>query len=729
MVHYVIKQQQPYRTRINFPRLKSRKSLCAVIRKKLRKMPEITTVQVRAATGSVILEHPSTPVNLAIITALVNKDYICAKLTAHQRPVRQKITASCCIGNASQNNTRKNHVTGFSLLLSGLYIIYLFGKQLFATTSTITTIATPIFTLPALVAFALSLPIQLQAVDNLKRTGRPDMGLISTGLLYLSIFSGNVLAALTAFWMFNLANWLEDRIRIRTRQAVRGMLTDRINTAWLVKDDMELEVDANSLESGDIISLRLGNTIPVDGVIVEGSSLINESTMTGEGLAVCKQSGDKVLAGTIIESGNILVKTSKAGEATRLAAIIRLIETAETEAGELQHTSQRFSQIMVPISLTLAAIAFIITGSLLQAMAVLIITCPCVLRLSTSVAVSAAMSCAARQSILIKGGRYLEIAGKVNVLVLDKTGTLTDMTSEVTTVTLVDKRFKADTLLQLAASTQKKWPHPLSRAVTSKAEATGLPLLPCTQTDMVTGYGVKGIVNNKTILVGSRRFMQKNKITRIPNNQSNNFKKISAESRLYVACNGSLIGIIEIQSKVRGNLGQTLKQLRNIGIKHIALLTGDHQTAAIALKEKFHFDEIHWEQSPEDKAAWIKKWQDKHPKDIVAMVGDGINDTPAFAAAHLSFAIAEGGADVTVEYADIVMQPGNIDQLLITLMLGQNTLASIKKSYTMAISLNAATLATTTFGIISPVTGALLHNLITIATVKSADSDLSLAKI
>ena len=722
-IQYSIKHRQPYRTRIRFFHLKRRKNLCAAVQTRLLDVSGIASAQVRDSSGSVIIEHPDGVIPLALIVNIAsgvpvvnadsNSECSLNSLQGH---------SSSCACSSIHNSTGKNHVSGRVLLFSGLYIFYLFAKRVFTTVVIPATFIARVFTLPALVALGLSRPIQRQAIENFKQSGKPDMGLISTGLLYASILTGDVLAALVVFWLFNLSSWLEDRIKTRTRQAVREMLGGKVHNAWLVRDGAEIEVEVDSLTPDDIISLRLGNTIPVDGTVTQGSSLVNESTLTGEGMPVIRQTGDTVLAGTVLEAGDILVRVDKAGEETRLAAIIRLIERAETDPGELQLTSQRFSQAMVPVSLILAASAFVFTGSLLHAMAVLLITCPCALRLSTSVAVSSAMSHAATEGILIKGGRYIEIAGKVNVLVLDKTGTLTGMASEATTITVLDKRFKEDTIIQLAASAQKTWPHPLSRAVTNQAEKLGLPLLACEETNLAVGQGVKAIIKNskKDVLVGSSSFMEKNHISCSHKVVPRKEREVSGTSRLYVACNDCLIGLIETRSEVRGEVVQGVKQLRAMGVEHIVLLTGDHKSGTIGLKERFGFDEVHWSQSPEDKASWIKNWKAEHPEDIVAMVGDGINDTPAFATADLSLAIGEGGADVTVEYADIVLQRGGIDQVATTLALGRKTLGAIKESYAIAISLNAGTLGLTTLGVISPVAGALLHNIITVAAVTNA---------
>lgn len=717
---YSIKHQQPYRTRIRFNHLKYQVALCDSVQEKLIQVIGVTKVQVRDSSGSIILEHPAGAVALPVIIDIVNKVQSENTNASHGDESKGASGSVSCV--SCKETTTVNHVSGWVLFCSGLYIIYLFSKRIFTNVVLPTSFIARVFTLPALVSLGLSRPIQRQAIENFKRTGKADMGLISTGLLYVSILTGDVFAALAVFWLFNLTSWLEDRIKTRTRKAVREMLSGEVHKAWLVHDGVEIEVEVDSLEPGDIINLRLGNTIPVDGTVLEGSAFINEATLTGEGTPVIRKTGDTVLAGTVLEEGEISVRVDKAGEETRLAAIIRLIETAESEPGELQLTSQRFSQAMVPVSLFLTASVFIVTGSLLQAMAVLIITCPCALRLSTSVAVSSAMSRAATDGILIKGGRYVEIAGKVNVLVLDKTGTLTDMASEVAAVTVLDKRYKSDTIIQLAASAQKTWPHPLSRAVINRAEKNGIPLLTCEETDLVVGQGVRASVakDTKDILVGSWDFMTENGIPCAQKTMLPKQKELFGVSSLYVACNSRLIGLIETSSRIRGDADQGIKQLRAMGVKHIVLLTGDNESGTSGLKERFGFDEVCWSQSPEDKASWIKNWKSQHPEDVIAMVGDGINDTPAFATADLSFAIGEGGADVTVEYADIVLQQGGVDKVATTLALGRKTLGTIKECYSIAISMNAGTLGLTTIGVISPVAGALIHNMITVAAVTNA---------
>jgi manganese/zinc-transporting P-type ATPase C len=720
-LRFRLRQRQSYRTRVQFFVLRHQAQLCRLLEKGLRGLDGVSRVEVREQTGSIILEHPTVMVRLDLVLAMVTKTCVGSGPGGrihHSISFCQTGNGGTCLSCAAPEDSGRYHVSGATLVVTGLYLVFLFIKRLVTIPAIPATVAARVFSLPALIALGLSLPIQRQAVDNLRRTSKPDMGLISVGLLYFAILTGNIFSAFTIFWLFNLSSWMEDRIRTRTRQAVREMLTGEVRSAWLVRDEAEIEVDMATLQPGDVITLHLGDMIPVDGDVIRGQALINEAAMTGESLPVAKTNGDTVLAGTVIESGELRVRINKTGEATRLAAIIRLIESAEKLLGTLQRDSQRFSQIMVPASLTFAAAAFLFTGSLIQAMAVLIITCPCALRLSTSVAVSSAMSRAAAHGILIKGGRYIEAAGKVNILVLDKTGTLTEMVSEIEKITVTDKRFKPESILRLAASTQKSWPHPLSRAVTSEALRRNLTLLPCERTELVVGKGIMATIGKKTVLIGSHHFLEENQVL-IRIKKQEPLPPITGTSNLYVAQDGRLIGMIEARHRLRESTG-VFQQLRSSGIKRIVLLTGDTESGTMGLSDMFDFDEVRWCQSPEDKANWINQWKEEHPEDIVAMVGDGINDTPAFAAADLSFAMGEAGADVTVEYADIVLQKGGIDKVAFTLGLGRKTLKTIKESYTMAIGLNAVTLAWTTIGILSPVSGAFLHNLITLGAVSNA---------
>ncbi len=725
-IRYRLRHYTPRRTRLQFPLLKGQITLCRSIESRLCEDALFTAVTARPKTGSIIFEHHKGVVRTSTLVEKVEKILAsgCSREHTGQPEKKSGLAEACCASSLTTlSDERPVHVGGTALVLSGLYLLYLSVKRIFGVVSVPATFAARVFTLPAVVAFGLSIPIQRQAIEKLKKNGKPDMSLISVGLLYVSIFMGNVLAALTIFWLFNLSSWLENRIRIKTRTAVRAMLTGNVQTVWLLEDGVEIEAALETVVAGDLVSFRLGDVISVDGRVIDGEALINESSITGESLPASKTVDDLVFAGTCIEEGHIVVQVEKAGEETRLAAIIDLIEEGENTPGELQRMSERFSQMMVPVALSIAGLALLFTGNLLQATAVLIITCPCAIRLSTSVAVSSGMSVAASRGIFIKGGTYLELIGNTNVLVLDKTGTITDRASEICGIEVFDRRYREDSLLALAAAVQKSWKHPLSRAITAFTQRKNLTIPECQSADLVVSRGVIGAVEGSQVLVGSRRFMDENQM-RFPRNivLPDVDEKGGAVSgmELFIAKNGKVLGRFVTRSQAREDSITGLARLKRMKIDHLVVLTGDTSSGVRGWEDEFGFDVILSEQSPEDKARWIREWKEHNPDDVVAMVGDGINDTPAFAVADVSLAIGDGGADVTLEYADIVLQKGNIDQVAEVLDIGREALQRMRKSYAIALAANGTLLFLTTFGWISSVTGALLHNLTTLVAVSNA---------
>jgi manganese-transporting P-type ATPase C len=704
------------RTRIQFHGLLRNHELCQKVEGRLNQFIEFESVDVRPLTGSIILNHPNCTISIKeIVSAVysVNKN-----ISDKDSGLELSPEKGTSISNRS--NKRKEpvyHVSGLSLIVSGAYLIFLYLKRV--SLAALSVSPAGLLTLPAVATLALSLPIQRQAIDNLTRTGKPDMGLISTGLLYVSLITGNILSSFTVFWLFNLSGWLESKIKTRTRQTIRDMFAAKADTVWLVVEESEVETSVSDLIPGDIIILRFGSSIPADGVIIEGDALVNESTLTGESVPAHKVKNDYVFAGTMVEEGEISVRVEKTGDETRLAAIIRLIENAENEPGELQLTSRRFSQLMVPVSLSIAGGVFIFTGNLVQAMAVLIITCPCSLRLSTSVAISTAMARAAENGILVKGGRFIEAAGAVDALVVDKTGTLTKVKSSSIEIYSYDRRYSEKTIIQLAASTQKIWPHPVGQSILDKANDMELDLLPCKDAEFFVGRGVSANINGDLVYFGSKEFLEEKGVTNTDGRLASRSAS-PADIHLFLAKGIKVIAGFKAEQHIVNGAGKAIQRLRRAGVNDIALLSGDVRGRTEELGELLGFDSVKWKQSPENKAYWIKNHKKESPDSVVAMVGDGINDTPAFAASDLSISIADGGSDITVEYSDVVLQSGGLEKVADLIELGRTTDLTLKRSYAIAIGLNLVALVGTSIGFIAPVAGALFHNIITIVAVGNA---------
>ncbi len=717
---FKIRQAEPYRTRIQFSIFRGQPACCNAAEKELARMDGVAMVQVRSKSGSLILVHPDRDISVRQVIELVNG--LSLKLTGLMEGTGD--SKSIKSGSEKDPQLCRSHVSGMTLLFSGLYLSFLLLRRAAAPIFSSAALIGGIISIPGLLTLYLARPIQRQAVENVKATGRVDMSLISTGLLYVSLFTGNILTALLVAWLYNLSGWMESRIQDHTGRLVRDMLTGKQTRVWKLVDGVQVQVDIADVVPGDVIVLGQGASIPVDGTVFSGTALVNEAAMTGESLPVVKLEGMPVMAGTLVEEGEIRVTVEKTGEQTRMAAIIRLIESARDDLGELGRTSLSISQAMVPVSLGLAAIVFLMSGSLFLAITSIMVTCPCVLRLSTSTGISTAMGNAAANGILIKGGSHVETAATVNTLALDKTGTLTESVSSVTDIDVMDRRYKPETILGFAAAALQPWNHPISRAVTRKAHEKGLDVPACESRKYFVGLGVKaqvaGTTGSRTVLAGSKKFMKDRGILKNGHGAGDNGPDDSG-SLVFVACDGHLLGCIHASHMIRKDATpKTLDRLRKAGITHIALLTGDTRAGTTELARTLKFDEVKWGMSPEDKARWIEKRKADFPGSVVAMAGDGINDTPAFSRADLSFAVGEAGEDVTLAYAGIVLQQGGLSSLAWTLESSKNTLSVIKQSYAAAMGANALILSLMVTGIISPLAGALIHNLITLTAVVNA---------
>ena len=707
---YRIRQAKPFRTRIQFERFRGQPRCCNFMTEKLAGFPGVMHVEVRPKTGSVILAHPDTPVSVSEVVEMVTG--LARRLDALEVTTGASSATAC--SPAPGQGDLPGHRSGIALVFSGIYLGSLIFRRLIALQPPAMTWVRGLISFPFILALYLAWPVQKEAVTRFQETRELDLGMISAGLLGLSFLTGNILTALIIAWLFNLSAWLETRIKHRTRRTIRQMLAGDIHKVWQIVNGAEIQRDIDDIRPGDILVLQEGDMVPVDGVITKGQGLVNEAAMTGEGLSVFKTKKDRVLAGTALERGQFQVRVEKTGRDTRLSAIIGLIETAETDSGELGRLGQQMSRAMLPVSLTIAAGAFVLTGNFLQAVTLIMITCPCALRLSSSVAVSVAMGQAASDGILFKGGSHVEAAGQVNVLALDKTGTLTEDRARVSRVAVTDRRFAENTILCHAAAAMKTVPHPLSRAVVDEARLRDLTLPRVKTRQRFTGKGVSATVGTRRVHAGSPAFLAECGI-----DTGRGEMMPRGYSQVYVALENHLTGCILIASKNREDTSrESILRLRQAGIQHIALLTGDGSGAGSGLKAALGLDEVKRQVSPEDKAAWVAAR--KIGGDRVAVAGDGINDTPAFARSDLSIAVGDGGADAAIEYADVVLQQGGISGVARTVEIGRDTVTRIRESYLAAVSLNLIALGLTATGIITPLAGALVHNLVTACAVANA---------
>lgn len=623
--------------------------------------------------------------------------------------------------SVKRNEPAEEHLPGPVLAVTGILMIAVWISRLRSKGETVG-IDKGFFNIASVTTAFLAYPILKTGIRKLEATGKLNMELLVCTASLASLIMRESATALVVMYLINLSEYLEDKTMQKTRKTIRTMLAvaGEEQMVWKIVEGREKEVPSNELIKDDLIVLRIGNAVPCDGMITGGDALVDEASMTGESLPVYKKVDDRVVAGTHLDMGEITVRVEKIGDETRMGSIIKMIESEEALESESMRTADKFADIVVPVSLSLFLITYFFTRSFRRAMSMLIIVCPCGVALSTPAAMTAAMGNAASRGILVKGGKYLEKVADVDTIVFDKTGTITSGTPRVSRIIAIDPDITPERILQLAASSQEKWKHPLSLAVLTKVRECEIEIPPSLETELIIGHGIRAVIDYHQILVGSHHFMEDFKVDHEAGHEEEIRIQKKGEAVLFVAQDGKLIGLIGVEDKIRQDAVRTLNKLRAKDIKNIFMLTGDNEFNARAVAQSLPLTGIGWSMLPEDKAEFIRKFKAKHPQSTVAMVGDGINDTPAFTCADLSFVMGTAGADAALEHADIVLKKDKLNLVCQAITLGKKTVETIHQNYRISIFLNLVGVVLAGFALISPFTGALIHNGITLYVVTNS---------
>jgi manganese-transporting P-type ATPase C len=615
----------------------------------------------------------------------------------------------------------EEHLPGPVLAVTGILMIAVWISRLRSKGETVG-IDKGFFNIASVTTAFLSYPILKTGIRKFEATGKLNMELLVCTASLASIIMRESATALVVMYLINLSEYLEDKTMEKTRKTIRTMLAveGEEQMVWKIVEGREKEVPSSELVKDDLIVLRIGNAVPCDGMVTGGDALVDEASMTGESLPVYKKVDDRVMAGTHLDMGEITVRVEKIGDETRMGSIIKMIESEEALESETMRMADKFADIVVPVSLSLFLITYFFTRSFRRAMSMLIIVCPCGVALSTPAAMTAAMGNAASRDILVRGGKYLEKVADVDTIVFDKTGTITRGTPRVSRIITIDPDITPERILQLAASSQEKWKHPLSLAVLTKVRDCEIEIPPSLETELIIGHGIRAVIDDHQILVGSHHFMEDFKVDHEAGHEEELRIQKKGEAVLFVAQDGKLIGLIGVEDKIRQDAVRTLDKLKAKGVNNIFMLTGDNEFNARAVAQRLPLTDIGWSMLPEDKAEFIKEFKAKHPQSTVAMVGDGINDTPAFTCADLSFVMGTAGADAALEHADIVLKKDELDLVCQAVTLGKKTVETIHQNYGISIFLNLVGVVLAGFALISPFTGALIHNAITIYVVTNS---------
>ncbi|OSC27698.1 copper-translocating P-type ATPase [Mycobacterium vulneris] len=559
------------------------------------------------------------------------------------------------------------------------------------------------------------------------RSGKAGTDALVSAATVASLVLRENVVALTVLWLLNIGEYLQDLTLRRTRRAISELLRGSQDTAWIRLPDpsgapgasTEVQVPIDTVQIGDEVVVHDHVAIPVDGEVVDGEAIVNQSAITGENLPVSVLVGAHVHAGSVVVRGRLVVQARAVGNQTTIGRIIARVEEAQHDRAPIQTVGENFSRRFVPTSFIVSAITLAITGDVRRAMTMLLIACPCAVGLATPTAISAAIGNGARRGILIKGGSHLEQAGRVDAIVFDKTGTLTVGRPVVTNIIALHKDWQPEQVLAYAASSEIHSRHPLAEAVIRSTEERHITIPPHEECEVLVGLGMRTWADGRTLLLGSPGLLRAENV-RVSKKASEWVDRLrrQAETPLLLAVDGKLVGLISLRDEVRPEASDVLNKLRANGIRRIVMLTGDHPDIAEVVAGELGIDEWRAEVMPEDKLAAVRDLQDEGY--TVGMVGDGINDAPALAAADIGIAMGLAGTDVAVETADVALANDDLHRLLDVRDLGARAVDVIRENYGMSIAVNAAGLIIGAGGALSPVLAAILHNASSVAVVANS---------
>jgi P-type Cu+ transporter len=502
-----------------------------------------------------------------------------------------------------------------------------------------------------------------------------------------------------------LGKLFEAKAKGRSSEAIKKLMGLQAKTAKVLRDGEEVEVPLEEVVTGDILLVKPGEKIPVDGEILEGRSAFDESMITGESVPVDKTVGDKVIGATINKNGFIKIKATKVGKETALAQIIKVVEEAQGSKAPIQRLADNISGIFVPIVVGIAIVTFLIwyfvlaPGNFAEALekmiAVLVIACPCALGLATPTSIMAGSGRAAEYGILFKGGEHLEMTHRINTVILDKTGTITNGAPVLTDViTEMDN----GEFLSLVGSAEKQSEHPLAQAIVEGIKERNIQLRDVSEFEAIPGYGIKSIIEGKEILVGTRRLMKQYNVDMNHVLEKMETLEKQGKTAMLSAIDGTFAGIIAVADTIKDTSAGAIKRLRDMGIE-VIMITGDNQQTALAIAKQAGVDQVIAEVLPEGKAEEVKKLQQQGKK--VAMVGDGINDAPALAIADIGMAIGTG-TDVAMEAADITLIRGDLNSIADAIFMSKKTIRNIRQNLFWAFAYNTLGIPIAAIGLLAP---------------------------
>ena len=580
-------------------------------------------------------------------------------------------------------------------------VIYHYGRKLFLP-----------YPLNAIYTTATSLKYIWKGIDTLLHR-KIEVPVLDATAIGVSVFRQDFGTAGSIMFLLGIGELLEEWTHKKSVGDLARTMSLNVGKVWLKKDEQEILVESGEIQPGDEVVVRMGTVIPFDGIVTDGEAMVNQASLTGESVPVCKKPDSVAYAGTVVEEGEITIRVKTVGGSSRYDKIVTMIEESEKLKSSLEGKAEHLADKLVPYTLGGTALTYLITRNATKALAILMVDFSCALKLAMPISVLSAIREAGTHKVTVKGGKYLEAIAEADTIVFDKTGTLTKAKPTVVDVVSFEEN-NPDEMLRIAACMEEHFPHSMAKAVVSAARKKQLAHEEMhSKVEYIVAHGISTTIEDHKAVIGSYHFVFEDEKCVIPEDGQAKFDNIPEEySHLYLAIDGRLAAVICIEDPLRDEAKASVDALRAAGISKIVMMTGDSERTAAAIARRVGVDEYYSEVLPEDKANFIEK--EKAAGRKVIMVGDGINDSPALSAANVGIAISDG-AEIAREIADITVGADDLQALVVLKEISNALMKRIRRNYRFIVTFNAGLIACGVAGILQPTTSALLHNTSTLA--------------
>ena len=580
-------------------------------------------------------------------------------------------------------------------------VLYHYGRKLFLP-----------YPLNAIYTTATSVKYIWKGIDTLLHR-KIEVPVLDATAIGVSVLRQDFGTAGSIMFLLGIGELLEEWTHKKSVGDLARTMSLNVGKVWLKKDDQEILVESGEIQPGDEVVVRMGTVIPFDGSVIDGEAMVNQASLTGESVPVCKKEDNIAYAGTVVEEGEITIRVKTVGGSSRYDKIVTMIEESEKLKSSLEGKAEHLADKLVPYTLGGTALTYLITRNATKALAILMVDFSCALKLAMPISVLSAIREAGTHKVTVKGGKYLEAMAEADTIVFDKTGTLTKAKPTVVDVVPFDGN-DPDEMLRIAACMEEHFPHSMAKAVVSAAKKKNLAHEEMhSKVEYVVAHGISTTIEGHKAVIGSYHFVFEDEKCAIPEEGREKFEAIPEEySHLYLAIDGRLSAVICIEDPLREEAKASVEALRAAGISKIVMMTGDSERTAAAIAKRVGVDEYYSEVLPEDKANFIEK--EKAAGRKVIMIGDGINDSPALSAANVGIAISDG-AEIAREVADITVGADDLQELVVLKEISNALMKRIRRNYRFIVTFNAGLIACGVAGILQPTTSALLHNTSTLA--------------